>query len=176
MNVAGGAFDGLPRFTSPPRPVSHGTHCTDPSKARSARLPAGRRRTVQLRIKPAAVLARCSLVISLRPSHIACVQAVSPLCARTPGSMPLWSGTGILIMMNDLPAVLLAVDGAVGGHASRLDEEAGHQPTAVPDDPREDGVLVVDRGGLVSTSYLGVHGTSLALCFPVRALYGAHGG
>ncbi len=54
---------------------------------------------VRLLIKPVTVPARCSSVTSLRTSQIARTQVVSPLCARTPGRMPLWSGTGILITM-----------------------------------------------------------------------------
>ena len=63
VKAAGCDFSGLPRFTAPPLPVSQGKHCTDSSKARSARLHAGSLRMVRLLIRPVAVPARCSSVI-----------------------------------------------------------------------------------------------------------------
>ena len=99
VKAAGCVLIGLPRFTAPPLPASQGTHCTDLNKVRSARLHAESLRIVRLLIKPFAVPARCSSVTSLRPSQMARVHVVSPLCARTPGRIPRWSGTGILIML-----------------------------------------------------------------------------
>ncbi len=46
----------------------------------------------------------------------------------------------------------------------------------MPRNPREDGVRVADRGGLVRTSDLGFHSPSLAPDLPMRTLEDAHRG